>query len=257
MPGSDLIQSVLRAADLLALLARHPEGLSLSELSERLDAKAPTAHKLLSTLSARGFVERTTEPVRYRLGAAALEMAGTYWDRGLLSRGESALRRLAEVCPAATLTLTCPVGEQLLALLRISPARPGFIERPTGQVMQPYATASGLLFQAFWGPEESAQLQERYPFWRHGAHLWGSQRRLDAFLARARRLGCVAPDLEGKNLWILAAPVFGPGGALKAALGVALPSGRATPALRTELVERVTSAASSLSEPGGEKIEQS
>lgn len=247
MPGSDLIQSVTRALDILADLAGRPQGAALSELAERLQLKPPTAHRILRTLASRGFVEKSASPVRYRLGPAPLELAAVQWDAGMVAAAEQNLKGLAGRFPHAVLTLSRAVAGQVLCVLRLSPERPGFVQRPSGHAMHPYGTASALLFQALWTEEQRAAYRERHPFWEYGAHLWSDERAVDGFLEEVRRIGYAAPGMESKGVWPLAAPIFGPGGVLEGALGVAVPRGRDPEEERRELIDAALRAAADLS----------
>src|SRR5882757_6229444 len=75
MPHNELIQSLLRAVDVIELVAQSERGLSVGEVCNSLGLKQPTAHNLIRTLIARDFVEKTTSPVRYRLGPAVTRLA--------------------------------------------------------------------------------------------------------------------------------------------------------------------------------------
>ena len=75
MPHNELIQSLLRAMDVIELVAQSERGLSLGEVCNSLKLKQPTAHNLIRTLISRDFVEKTTSPVRYRLGPAVTRLA--------------------------------------------------------------------------------------------------------------------------------------------------------------------------------------
>lgn len=61
------LPAVDRAMSLLELLAVSRNGLTLSELSRKLDIPKSTAHYLIYTLSTRGYIQRTTNG-RHQLG---------------------------------------------------------------------------------------------------------------------------------------------------------------------------------------------
>jgi len=247
MPRSDLVQSVLRSLDILSLIAQSPEGLPLNAVAAATGLKSPTAHKLVRTLASRGFVEKRRRPVRYALGRAALEMAAGHWNGALLQRATSALRDLSARFPAATFTFCKPVGGEVMNLLRMSPERPGFVERPVDRVMSAYTSASCLVFQAFWTEEERAAYRERHPFWERGAHVWGDIERLDAFLDAVRRLGCAVPDFVKRGVHPVAAPVYEQTGLLRATLGASLPAARADEETKDRLHGAVVAASKELS----------
>ncbi len=248
MAHSELVQSVLRSLDILELVAASEEGLALRELSERLGLKAPTAHNLARTLASRGFLQKTTRPVRYRLGRAVVELGHLPSQQALLGRAPRALRRLFGELEGATVTLNQALGGEILTVLRISPERPGVLERPRGRTMHPYGTASAVLYQALWTEEERAAYRRRYPFWEYGAHLWADQRRLEQALDEARRKGYAAFDLPQAGAFPAAAPVFADNHELLAAVGASLPGEKLSPQRRRRLIQRVVAAAGRLSE---------
>lgn len=247
MPRSDLVQSLLRGLDMLALVARSPDGLPLCRVADAMGLKAPTAHKLLRTLADRGFLERSSRPVRYRLGPAALELANAHWNSGLLERAPAVLTDVWTEIKFATVTLCEAVGSEVMTLLRISPERLGFVERPTNRVMAPYATAGALAFQAWWTEEERAAYRRKHPFWEQGTHIWDSLEEVDAFLAEVRGKGYAAPPFEAKGVCPVAAPIFGWKGVLRATVGASVPLRQTDASVRAGLIAEVTRAAEELS----------
>ncbi len=72
--GGGTIQSVMRALSLLEILAKETNSLSLSELAHKSNLKMSTAHRLLTTLMNREFVEQDSVTLRYRLGIKVFEI---------------------------------------------------------------------------------------------------------------------------------------------------------------------------------------
>ena len=72
--GSRQIQSVVRALDILEVLAKESDGLALSELSGRVGLNTSTCHHLISTLVARGYVLHLGRSRGYALGSKVHEM---------------------------------------------------------------------------------------------------------------------------------------------------------------------------------------
>lgn len=170
MPGDNLIQSVLRSLTLLECVAGSENGLTLQEMARALGVPPPTAHNLARTLLSRGYLEKVSHPVRYRLGAAVFELVQARGRRELARRAGEMLPQLAAAFPAATLTFTEIVGGEVLPALRMSPERPGFLQQGYGQPMGAYTSASALLFQAFATDLEREDYRRRYPFAEYGAH---------------------------------------------------------------------------------------
>ncbi|MCQ6554181.1 IclR family transcriptional regulator [Streptomyces sp. C10-9-1] len=74
------IQSLERAAAMLRLLAGGERRLGLSDIASSLDLAKGTAHGILRTLQAEGFVEQDPASGRYQLGAELLRLGNSYLD---------------------------------------------------------------------------------------------------------------------------------------------------------------------------------
>ncbi|MGR8011493.1 IclR family transcriptional regulator [Streptomyces hypolithicus] len=74
------IQSLERAAAMLRLLAGGGRRLGLSEVATSLGLAKGTAHGILRTLQAEGFVEQDPASGRYQLGAELLRLGNSYLD---------------------------------------------------------------------------------------------------------------------------------------------------------------------------------
>src|SRR5262245_15788978 len=70
-----LVKSASRVLDLFELLLEEPGGLTLSEISHRLDVPRSSAHGLIQTLLARGYLHRAGDGgQRLRLGVRLIEL---------------------------------------------------------------------------------------------------------------------------------------------------------------------------------------
>ncbi|CAL9397020.1 Glycerol operon regulatory protein [Streptomyces sp. enrichment culture] len=74
------IQSLERAAAMLRLLAGGERRLGLSDIASSLGLAKGTAHGILRTLQAEGFVEQDAASGRYQLGAELLRLGNSYLD---------------------------------------------------------------------------------------------------------------------------------------------------------------------------------
>lgn len=172
MPHSELVQSLLRGLDILKYISNRPDGMRLNELTAVTGLKKPTLHNLLRTLIARGFVFKDNMN-RFNIGPALYEIAGS----GALTRrqmkAQAIFPLLAEKLPGCTITLSTLSVDTVRCLLRISPDAPGELQNPADRTFTPYVMASAIVLQAVY-PEESARLEERYPFDEYGVGMWGS-----------------------------------------------------------------------------------
>jgi hypothetical protein len=69
--------AVTRALDLLEILGRSAQGLTLSELSRRLRIPKSTTHYLIYTLAARGYLQKIPWTRQYSLGVRAFNFTST------------------------------------------------------------------------------------------------------------------------------------------------------------------------------------
>src|SRR3954453_19608607 len=69
------VQVIARAAQILRALDGEPHGLSLSQLSERLDLPRSTVHRVVSALATEGLVAAASPNGRVRLGPELARLA--------------------------------------------------------------------------------------------------------------------------------------------------------------------------------------
>jgi len=253
MAGSSLVQSLSRALDILEAVGRAESqaGSTLVEITRNLGLKPATAHNLAKTLIARGYLERPASGAArgYRLGRAAGELGEMFHSRAFAGGAEAAVRGLSERFPSATVVFaeSAGPGGEVHYRLRMSPERPGVLERPRALAVHPYGTACGLLFQALWTGDERSEFRRRHPFWETGAPIWRTEAALDKELAAVRAAGFASPRPPGRASRPVAAPVWGPGGELVAALGASVPEAMAGGMKLRRVADEVRRAAEELS----------
>ena len=93
-----MINSVLKAIDILETFHTDEPRLSLAKISTRLDMPRSTAHNLLNTLLSRGLVEKTDDG-RYALGPTIVALTQSVRvNVELRDRAAPLLRELADAC---------------------------------------------------------------------------------------------------------------------------------------------------------------
>ncbi len=93
-----MIQSVLKAIDILSAFGTSTPRLTLAELSDRLGMPKGTVHNLLATLISRGFIEKTHEG-EYALGTTIVALTQTVRiNVEFRDRAAPLLRELADSC---------------------------------------------------------------------------------------------------------------------------------------------------------------
>ncbi len=247
MPTLTTIQSVDRALGILEAVVDSSDGLTLSGLSERLGLGKTTVHNLARTLVERGYLAKADAPRRYVVGDAVDRLARAR-DRGLRqTRAAEAVEELSASLPEATVTWSRAHRGQVEVVYRMSPERPGVLQRPEAFYLGVYTSASGLVFQAFWDGEQRRQCELQFPFEEYGLGAWGDEARFARAVDEVRKEGVACRGAEGGMLRV-AAPVFSRGEELVAVAGASL-SARArrnSTMSEREVVARVSETAGSI-----------
>lgn len=134
-PGPDArytVRSVARSLRLIDIVADHPAGLTLSEVSRELGASKSATYSLLRTLLDAGYLLEVQPGPRYELGFALLRL------------GDAVSRQLAiaDVCRPVLQQLTDATGMTSRAAIA-DRGRPVFVERVDGPGSVRFHTALG------------------------------------------------------------------------------------------------------------------
>ncbi len=215
MPGS--IQSIERAAAILQLVGDNPGQIGLTDISESLGLAKATAHGLLKTLAAVGYVA-TTESGRYELGEAVRTLGHGRLDPNELRShavnwADSLASRSGEAVQLAALS-------EGTALVLHHVFRPDDTDQELeiGAELPAHATALGKVLLA-WSP--LLRRHTRSDFDRFTGHTVTSPRLLVRSLVAVRAQGWAAESEEyARGLASIAAPIRQWGGHVVAAIGI-------------------------------------
>jgi DNA-binding IclR family transcriptional regulator len=147
------IRSVDRAAQLLLLLARGAEGVSVTVAARELGLAVPTAHHLLATLAANGLAAQDGRR-RYLLGPATAALAEGFTRQAAGEQLLAPLHALAEATGETAYLATWGSGEirALASVEGANPVRVARVER--GPYRDAHARATGKLLLAFARAEQ-------------------------------------------------------------------------------------------------------
>ena len=243
-----MIQSVERAARILAVLGSGSPRLGVTEIAERVGLAKPTVHGLLRTLERHDLVAQDPDTGKYSLGPAVLLLGNAYLDgselraRSLLW-AESLAQRANEAVWVASLS-----GSRVIVLHHVF--------RPDNTVQILEVGAAIPWHACALGHAIVAHLPES----RRAAALAGdlapltgrtktARPALSRALAQVRRQGYAVEDQEATvGDAGVAAPILGRDGVVAGAIGVVGAADRLlAPATRDELVRAVQEAARSIS----------
>jgi DNA-binding IclR family transcriptional regulator len=243
-PSVPALESALNA---LELLAQSRAGLTLSELTRRLEIPKSSAHCLLLTLERRGYLHRN-ERNRYLFGLRLFSLANMALS-GLELR-ERAAPFLKSLMARTRLTVHLAMLEQHEAVLieKVEPAGIFRLATWLGKRMDVHCTGLGKALTAYLPDDELEQLVHEHGLPRHNDNTISSLRRLRDDLARTRKLGYAVDDEEDEiGHRCIGAPIFDQTGAVIAAVSVSGTTSDVSGDNVVFLAERVKECAASIS----------
>lgn len=235
------MESVDRALRLLIYLRDH-DSISVKEAAEHLDIAASTAHRLLSTLTARGFAVQDFAR-RYRMGAV---LSSTTPDQVTHARlRDQALPELAELqeMVGETVQVMALRGGNIRFLEGLEPNAVLRIVRRVNDEMPAFVSAGG---KAILGRLSNQEVEDIY---RRGLPEWPTRRiltmkMLKRMLTQVRRDG-YGMSLEETEQGVvgIGVTISGPDTRPVGAITVAIPSVRFKRELVSEYVSALRSTA--------------
>ncbi|MBW4091824.1 MAG: IclR family transcriptional regulator [Proteobacteria bacterium] len=250
------VASLDRALDLIETLAAAPDGLPLSALARRLGMPKSAAHRLLTTLSARGYVAQDPAAQTYGLSLRLAGLAFAMLDRRRLpdlAQGvlDDLARRTREYCRLALVE-----GRDLVWVARAQGATQALRYEPEmGQTVVLHATATGKAWLATIPEGDALALVEARGFTvppHFGPRAVRDRAALAAHLATTRAQGYGLAVDEGEPGTVALAVTFrawdGPDAPVAGTLSVAGPLARLPPDAYPTIVAALRLAAERMAE---------
>ena len=242
MAGTQLLA---RSVSVLLYLREREEPVTVGELAAALNVPANTVYRIVRTLEMGGLVDRTHRPY-VSLGLRLMDL-GQAKQRQLSRELAPFAMPVLEGLTAATdetALLIMPTGARAICIFAVEPSRPIRLSYQPGRVFPLYAGASGKILLPWLSPQllETAIAQG-------DGHVLPDGRRLSAAWLRRdiesmRDSGyCVSHGEVDTGASAVAAPVFGRGGQIFAAVSVAGPEVGFADQRLPGLIDRVIAAA--------------
>ncbi|MBC7723844.1 MAG: IclR family transcriptional regulator [Burkholderiaceae bacterium] len=238
-------QSVDRAVTVLEIIAGLGEA-SVSEIATAVDVHRSTISRLLAVLETRGLGEVAGSRGRYRLGLGILRLAGGVRRDLDVSEQGAALSAELAVRLGETVNIAVLRGDSAVNIHQAEGGGAITVNSWVGRPTPLHATSSGKVLLAALPPADLDDLLGR---------------RLDAFTAatitdpgdlraelaatRENGFAVTVGELE-EGLNAVAAPVYGPGGIVIAALSVSAPGYRMAAAQLSATAREVIAAAADM-----------
>jgi len=241
------VHSIERALAILESLARRPQGLGVTELSQVLRLHKSTVHRLLSTLSAFGYVEQDSLTERYKLGRKVM-LLGLEILENLDFRKEAVpyLRELVEISRETAQLAVLDGGEIVIVERDRSPE---VVTVNLGLRAQVHCTAEGKVLLAYLPRDEAIYILETQGMPQHTVNTITDLEYMLSHLEKVRLQGyAINAEELVEGMRSIAAPIFDHSGKAIAALSISGPTSRLTLERIGRLVTVLKEACESISE---------
>lgn len=241
------VKSAERVLQIFELLAHHPDGLTIKEISENLAFPQSSTSNLVATLSTAGYLN-LVEMKKFKLGAKLIHigtMAMENLDISLVAKPylKKLMNDVQETVFMATLS-----EEELVYVLKIDSKRSIRTTAQTGFRKPLYCTGLGKTFLANMSEKERTRILDRIDLVPITAKTITNREKLEEELYKYSLIGYTIDDEENEDgLFCVAAPVFGADRKIHAAISVAGPKERMI-AQQAEIVKKVLLTSRKISE---------
>lgn len=214
-------QSLDRAITVLDELADGPK--NLDQLAGRLGVHKSTVLRLLRTLEARRFVQRSGARY-YRLGTSLFELAYRALDERDVRRSAEPAARELNATTGHTVHLASYEDGEVIYIDKYESRHNVRMYSRIGRRAPLHCTAVAKVLLAALPPDERDRVTAGIEYAKLTANTLSSRRALLAELARVAERGYAVDDAEHEEfIHCVAAPVRGPRGVVLAALSLSVP----------------------------------
>jgi DNA-binding IclR family transcriptional regulator len=220
------VKSAKRVLEIFELLAGYPNGLSIKEISEKLSSPQSSVFNVVKTLASEGYLNQDYGK-KYKLGAKLIHIGRSAMDSlDLTNIGTPYLTSLMNHVQE-TVFMAILSEEELVYIAKIdnnrsirTTAQPGF-RKPL------YCTGLGKAFLAFLPSEKRNNILDKTELLPITEKTITVRSELEQQLEFFNKQGYSIDDEENEEgLYCLAAPIYGGGNELMAAISVAGPKER-------------------------------
>lgn len=218
------MQPVVRALNVLRLLATAPKGLSLADIADRLSLPGATAHRIVAVLQGEQFVTRSATTRRYFLGPAARALYQVEQPReSPLVTPHEAIGRARDVT-GETVFLSEVVADRVVCLALVESRHPLRLFVRIGQDMPLHAAAAARVLLAYRELAEVQRMLSATVFTHFTADTPNTAEDVLKRLVAIRDRGWDVCESElDENVWAVAAPVHCSTNAVTASVTIAAP----------------------------------
>ena len=249
------VPALARGLDILERVRDAREPPSATELASALALPRTTAHELLQTLTAKGYLEPIDgAPRRYRLGLRLFELGNTYAEGLDLARAaQEVAEHTAAECDE-TVHVAVRDGTDVIYIAKVDSTHPVRMVSAVGRRLPAHVTAVGKMLLS---GVPDAELRKLYPEEPLEGLTPASIRSFDelvAALAEVRSQALAFDECESNAaVNCVAAPVYDHAGKMVAAMSISVPTLRWSAARAARFADLVRRGAADLSRRLGHK----
>jgi DNA-binding IclR family transcriptional regulator len=241
IPGTAYtVKSLVKALNILEVLAEEEPPYTLTQLSRRLHLHVSTVHRLLVNLVRHGFVEEDTISGGYQLSFRVLRMGLRVLDRLDFRRAAQSLLRDLNQRSKETVHLAILQEARAISIEKFDSPQPVGLDARLGGVLPLHCTGAGKMLLAYQGDDLLHQIAQSPGLTRMTAHTITGLPQLRRELERIREQGYALDQEEAVDgLCCVAGPIFKHTGQIVAAFSVTGLATRLTPARIPEIAQMV------------------
>ena len=221
------IGSILKAAEVLEILAQAPSGLGATEVSRKMGLGVSGIYHILNTMKACGMIDQDPVTKKYEIGLGLYSLCSQSRTQDVFGRrAQPYLDRLSQIC-GETSNLILLRGLQIVYAAQASMNHNTQMFTQLGSSAPYYCTGAGKAMLAFLSEDEWERYISNTGFKKYTDHTIADGESLKKELAEIRANG-VAYDREEREDGVscVAVPVFNAAGQPVAAISVSGPTGR-------------------------------
>lgn len=215
-----VVNSVAKALDILELFSSEAPVVTLGDIANRLGFPRSTAHALLQTLVARGYVEKVQDG-RYALGTAVIPLTqAVRVNVELRDRAAPLLRELA-IVSRESVYLTVLDDDRVLYIYAIETPQRLLARTAVGDRVNPHCTALGKAILSMLPVEQVGEIVRRTGLVRYTDHTITDLETLLSQLDQVRQQGYAVDEQEHEaGIRCVGAPILAAQGTVVGACSV-------------------------------------
>lgn len=211
-----------RTVEILKLVSKSPDGITLDDICERLELPKTSAYDIVTTLAEMGMVKVDRgQRQRYTIGLTAYRIGINYTNNlDFIGVIEPELKAFARAI-GKTVFFGVRSDHDVVYLCKAEPENPIITTATVGTKNPMYCTSLGKAILAFSDDETRELVMGRIHFQQKTARTITDREAFDAELERIRERGYGMDDREmEEHMKCVGAPVFGADGNLLGAISV-------------------------------------